>query len=580
MTRTLYRVVAGAVVLLAAPAMAVAQQPATVSGTVTAVGGSPLTATQVFIQGMNLGTQTGPDGRYTLTIPAARATGQSATILARRIGFQLDSATITLAPGAAITQNFTLAAAPTQLESVVVTALGVERERSQLGTAVQQVGSEELNQTRAQSVVNQLQGKVSGLQITGSGTQGGSQKVTIRGASSITGSNSPLYVIDGFPISNTGRGADPNGGFDYGSAINDLNPDDIESITVLKGPNAAALYGSRATNGAILITTKRAQSGQMRTEASLTYTLERPSILPEYQNQYGQGLNGAFNFVNGAGGGTNDGEDASWGPRLDVGNMACQFNSPRDEAGNCIPTPLVSQPNNVENFFETGSTLAATVAVSGGTDRVNARLSLGTDQTKGYIPNNTFRKFSGLLSGQVRATDRLTVEGSLNYLRNQGLNRPGVGYDNGILSQFIWFGRQIDVDELRNYQRNPADYGGPATREFSWNYNYHNNPFWLQHENPQRDTRDRFIGNVSVNYEFTDWLNATARTGSDIYSFNINRQYARGNIAFANPAYAGGFYNLDDQFHATATGVLAWGGTGFQRTRLGFSWQPFCAQPV
>ncbi len=528
-----------------APSVVAAQQ-ATISGQVRSAAGAPLPSAQVFIQQLNIGAQTGADGSYTLNIPAAQATGQRVTIFARRIGFQQDSASVTLTPGGNLQQNFSLTEAPTQLQSVVVTALGVERERSQLGTAVQQISSEELNQTHAQSVVNQLQGKVSGVQITGGGTPGGSQKITIRGASSITGSNNPLYVVDGIPISNTGRGGSPGSGFDYGSAINDLNPDDIESISVLKGPNAAALYGSQATNGAIIITTKRARAGQMRTEASLTYTFEQPSVLPDYQNQYGQGLLGQFNFVNGRGGGVNDGEDASWGPRLDAGNMACQFDSPRDEAGNCIPTPLVSHPGNIESFFETGSTLAATVAVGGGSENANARLSVGVDQHDAYIPGSEFRKFSGLLSGQVKPIERLTVDGSLQYLRNQGQNRPGVGYNNGILSQFIWFGRQVDVEKLKNYDQPGTVNGGPANAPFNWNYNYHNNPFWLQHENPHRDTRDRFVGNVAVNYQFTDWLQATARTGTDVYTFDIERNYAQGNINFANPAYAGGFLNLRD----------------------------------
>ena len=528
-----------------APSVAFAQQ-ATITGQVRSASGAPLPSAQVFIQQLNIGGQTNADGSYTLSVPATQATGQRVTIFARRIGFQQDSASVTLTAGASLQQNFTLAEAPTQLQSVVVTALGVEREKSQLGTSVQQLSSEQLNQTRAQSVVNQLQGKVSGVQITGAGTPGGSQKITIRGSSSIMGNNNPLYVVDGIPISNAERGGSTSGGFDYGSAINDLNPDDIESISVLKGPNAAALYGSQATNGAIIITTKRAKAGQMRTEASLTYTWETPSILPKYQNQYGQGNNGEFNFVNGAGGGDNDGEDASWGPRLDVGNMACQFNSPRDETGACVPTPLVSHPNNVKDFFEVGNTLAATVAMSGGTENANARLSVGVDQHDGYIPNSTFKKFSGLLSGQVRPNDRLTVDGSLQYLRNQGLNRPGVGYNVGILEQFIWFGRQVDVKELKNYNQPGTVNGGPANAPYNWNYNYHNNPYWLQYENPHRDTRDRLIGNVAVNYKFTDWLQATARTGSDVFTFDIERQYAQGNLNYTNPAYAGGFLNARD----------------------------------
>ena len=545
MTRIHFRVVAAAAMLLAVPAMATAQQPATITGQVSTATGTPVPLAQLLIEGLNIGTQTGSDGRYSLTVPAAQATGQQANIVVRRIGYQQASATVALSPGA-ITQNFTLSPTAVQLTGVIVTALGVEREKSQLGTAQQTVSADELTQTHSQSVINQLGGKVSGVQVTGSGTQGGSQKITIRGASSITGNNNPLFVIDGIPVSNDGRGSSPNGGYDYGSAVNDLNPDDIESMTVLKGPNAAALYGSRATNGAIIITTKKARAGQVSTEAAMTYTWEKPSILPDYQNRYGQGNLGKFNFVNGAGGGVNDGEDASWGPRLDVGTMACQFNSPRDDAGNCVAQPLVSHPDNVESFFEMGHTVATTLAVSGGTDRARARLSVGMDNTDGYIPNNTFKKFSGLLSGTVNVTDRLTTGATLQYARNSARNRPGVGYNVGILEQFIWFGRQVDVDALRNFNEPGSVNGGPASSPYNWNYNYHNNPYWLQYANPQEDTRDRFIGNVTANYQVTDWLNATARTGSDIYSFNIDRRFAAGNINYADPAYNGGFYDLDD----------------------------------
>ncbi len=529
-----------------APSLALAQQQATVTGTVTSDAGAPLPSVQVFVQALNIGTMTGADGRYTLTVPGARATG-AVRMVARRIGYQQDSATVTLAPGASVTQNFTLAASATQLTEVVVTALGLEREKSQLGTAVQQLSAEELNQTRPQSVVNQLQGKVSGVQITGSGTQGGSQRVVIRGANSLTGNNQPLFIIDGFAISNTGRGGSANSGYDYGSAINDLNPDDIESMTVLKGPNAAALYGSRAANGAIVITTKRGAQGRTSVEINTTYTFDRPSVLPELQNSYGQGAQGEFRYVNGAGAGRFDNSDQSWGPRFE-GQLIDQFTGPQQ--------PWVARPDNVEDFFETGGTLSGTVAVSGGTERVSARLSLGGDNVNGYVPANSFQKRSALLSGRVQVTDRLSTDATLNYVRSTGMNRPGVGYTGGILSQFIWFGRQVDVNALRNYARGSSENNGPAGREYNWNYNYHNNPFWLQNENPTRDVRDRFIGNVAVNYQITDWLTGTARTGSDIYRYDIDRKYAPGAIGFTNSAYAGAFTFIDDYSNVNTAELL------------------------
>jgi TonB-dependent SusC/RagA subfamily outer membrane receptor len=196
--------------------------------------------------------------------------------------------------------------------------MGITREKSQLGTAMQQVDAAELNRTRDQSIVNQMAGKVSGLNVTGSGTQGGSTKLTIRGANSILGNNNPLFVVDGVPVSNAARSGSPNGGgaatggVDFGSAINDINPDDVESISVLKGPNAAALSGARASNGVIVITTKkgRGTNGRVATELSMNYSWDTPSILPDYQNGYGQGFGGEFKFVDGAGSGINDGAAA------------------------------------------------------------------------------------------------------------------------------------------------------------------------------------------------------------------------------------------------------------------------------
>jgi len=279
----------------------------------------------------------------------------------------------------------------------VVTALGLTREKSRLGTAQQQLTSSEINQTKAMSVVDQISGKVSGVTITGSGTQGGSSSIIIRGSNSITGNNQPLFIVDGVALNNRGRGTgsasnggDPNGGWDFGSGIADVNPDDIATMSVLKGPNAAALYGSRAANGVIVITTKRggATGNRARTELNTTYTWDKPSILPTYQNSYGQGAGGEFMFVDGAGGGVNDGLDQSFGPRLDGRTTGCTFlpkTTTYDTAEPCRQftapggAPWIAHPSNVEDFFNTGHTRSTTIAFSGGNERASARLSFGKD---------------------------------------------------------------------------------------------------------------------------------------------------------------------------------------------------------
>src|SRR5947207_6781000 len=222
------------------PALAQAQGT-TISGQVTGTGGTPIVGASVSIPALRVGGFTDDGGRYTFTAPTS-ANGTTVTVVARRLGFQPSSAPVALT-GAPVSQNFSLSAAATELQGVLVTALGLTREKSQLGTAQQQLSSSELNETKALNFVEQLEGKVSGVQITGSGTQGGSTNIVIRGQNSITGNNQPLYIVDGTPISNqenpnSRHSGDPNGGYDFGSAVSDLNPADIATVSVLKGPNA------------------------------------------------------------------------------------------------------------------------------------------------------------------------------------------------------------------------------------------------------------------------------------------------------------------------------------------------------
>ena len=586
MTRSFSRILAAAgVVLGLAPALAQAQGT-TISGLVTGPAGTPIVGASVSIPALRVGAFTDDAGRYTFTAPTS-AVGTTVSLVARRLGFTPSSAQVTIGQSS-ITQNFSLSPAVTELQGVVVTALGLTREKSQLGTAQQQLSSSELNQTKALNLVEQIEGKVSGVAITAAGTPGGATSMVIRGANSITGSNQPLFVVDGVPIANRGRGTgpnsstggDPNGGFDFGSGVSDLNPDDIATMSILKGPNAAALYGSRAANGVVIITTKRGGStgNRARTEISSTYTWDNPSILPDYQNLYGQGAAGEFAYVDGQGGGVNDNLDQSFGPRLDGRSVGCTFitkTDPRYSAANPFvydPTapctqfnaitggPWVPSPNNVKDFFNTGHTRSATIAFSGGNERANARVSLGRDNIDGYIPNNNFQKTSSLLSGSLSVTDRLSTDATLQYIHNLAKNRPGVGYNNGILESFVWFGRQIDMDALRNYAQGSGVNNGPANREFNWNYNYHNNPFWVQYENPLQDVRDRFIGTVSATYKLTDWANLIGRTGSDVYRFNIDQRWAQNNIqgspAPSDPAFFGALAQVNDYSNQNGSDLL------------------------
>lgn len=543
MTSNLRRWFAGVAVLMAlVPGVAAAQQGTTISGRVVNDAGAPIQGASVSITKYGVGAYTSDDGRYSLAVPA-QYTGQSVSLLARRIGFRESSTQLTL-NGGRMTQDFVMGSVPTVLTGVVVTALGEERQKSQLGTAQQTVSSSALTTAPSDNVIAAIQGKVSGVNITSSGTQGGSTQIVIRGSNSITGNNNPLFVVDGVLISNTDRGASANSGWDFGSAMNDLNPDDIASMSVLKGPNAAALYGSQAANGVIIITTKSGHNtdGKIHTEFNSFYTWDTPSILPTYQNSYGQGAGGQFKYVDGAGGGVNDGADQSWGPRLN-GQPIEQFTCPTSTC------PWVAHPNNVRSFFPTGHNMTANFAVSGGTESANARLSVGTDQTQGIIPGNFLRKNTASLTGKLQVSSKLTTNASLQYVRDEGQNRPGQGYANSILESFVWFGRQVDMTVLKNsWRKSGALNNGPANREFNWNYNYHNNPYFLMYGNPEGDTRDRLIGSISATYKFNDWLSLLGRAGADVYRLGITQDYSVADITGVNMDYstAGAFGVTND----------------------------------
>ena len=523
MRSTLSRIVAVCALFAGLPAIAVAQQPTIVTGTVTAEGGEPVQGVSVGIPQLGVGSLTQENGQYSFSVPAAQASGE-VRLVARRIGYQPYAATITLASGT-VTHDVQMERTISQLEQVVTTALGIEQERRAVGVAVQEVGGEELAEARETNLVNALAGKVSGVTITNAGPQGGSSRIVIRGANSIAGNNQPLFIVDGVPVDNSAPsntlGANDArvgyGGIDYGNAVQDINPNDIESISVLKGPNAAALYGSRAANGAIIITTK---SGKGRDGFGVTVSqnlsFETPLRLPDYQNEYGQGFGGRFSFEDGAGGGVNDGADESWGPRLD-GKPRAQFFG---------VGPWVASPDNVENFFETGRTSNTNVSFAGSTDRANLRISGTYLNQNGIYPGNVLERLTTQVNGGARLTDKLSADASVQYVNADAQNRPGTGYDaNNVMQQFVWFGRQVNTDLLRDYK---AEDGG----QYNWNYNYHNNPYWLALNNDNMDARDRVIGSASMRYEVNNWLSGTVRAGTDWYRDWRKRTYATGTLDY------------------------------------------------
>jgi len=561
-----------------------AQQATVVSGTVTNEASTPIVGASVAISGMGLGAVTNEAGHYSFVVPAERATGQTVSLVVRRIGFKQATATIALA-GGNINQDFSLSAAPTQLEEVVTTALGIEKSRRSITNAQQQVSADQLNRAPATNVISALAGKVAGVQMQQSTTQGGSARMVIRGANSINGNNEPLWVIDGIPVDNSnyqiGAQQVGNGGYDYGNTAQDINPEDIETINVLKGPVAAALYGSRAANGAVIVTTKSgrgANAGRaFNWTASSNVTFETPLKLPDYQNTWGQGSGGVacdalkgtpayatcgFSFVDGNYGGVNDGVDESWGPRLD-GTPRMQFSLTTPGEGEL--RPWVAHPNNIRDFFQTGQTQITNVAAFGANDRANYRLSFTNQDQQGIVPNNSLKRITAALNAGAKVTERLQTNASIQYITNSGLNRPGTGYDEANpMMGFVWFGRQVDVAALKNH------YVTPDGQQISWNYSYHNNPYWNQFMNSNHDDRDRVIGVASANYKFNDWLTGKVQTGTDFYRDFRNFNIAAGWIGglFDGGSYAqGGFqentrYNRETNSEFLLSAIHSFAGLG------------------
>lgn len=397
-----------------------------------------------------------------------------------------------------------------------------------------------MTRTNEQNFLNSMSGKVAGLQITSSGgAVGSSTRVVLRGNNSFGGMrNQPLFVVDGIPMSNYSSEQSSGGAVDYGNAISDLDPNNIANISVLKGANAAALYGYLAANGVVLITTKNGEGlGTRKTiDVSSGASFEKMYILPHYQNSYGQGLSGdeytyslngngmtyqdyaaanAFTYLNGRGNGVNDGTDESWGPRLDAGLNLAQFNSPLDADGNRIPTPWISHPNNTKDFFQTGYTINNSVALTTSSSAGSTRFSLGQQKQVGTIPNTDQKRYDFSLNTVQNLSSKLKAIASITYLRLRNDNLVGQGYNSNNPMQSLggWFGRQVDMKDLKNHWQETMDNGYP----YNWNSNYHDNPYFNVNRNTHSRLKDRTYGSGSLIYTQNNWLKITLRGGGFLY---------------------------------------------------------------
>lgn len=521
----------------------------TVSGSVTdAEDGTPLIGASVLIRGVENGTVTDFDGQFKLMVPAGFETA-----IISYTGYA--SQEVSLLGGNFIEAKLMKAA---NLDAVVVTALGLKRQNSELGYAVQAIDGAELIDVQAVNFVDNLSAQFAGVAVTAGATGVGStSKITIRGESSFA-NNNPLFVVDGVPINNqtiinqTNEAAAGYQEIDFGNGAMEVNPADIESVSVLKGPSAAALYGTRAANGVIIINTKTggAQKG-LGVSFNSTFTIDRPFQLPRYQNKYGQGQGGVFEFVDGLGSGTSDNITYSYGPELDAGINVPQFDSPVTlpdgtvvrggdvavHGGLPIPaTPFVSHPDNVKNFYDVGTTAINNIAFSAGDERTNMRLSLTDLRSDSYIPGVNLDRKTAALRLKFSPTNKLTINSNFTYVNSGSDNRPAAGYGSENINYDLtaWLGRQTDVEALRDYWQP----GLEGLQQFSYNYTFFDNPFFTLLENRNSFKRDRFFGFLSASYELLDNLSVTIRSGMD-YS-DETRRFLRNfsSNRFPNGAYA------------------------------------------
>jgi len=453
-----------------------------------------------------------------------------------------------------------IGAADLEIDEVVVTALGLKRSSKALGYAIQKIDSEEINEVKAVNFLDNLSAKLAGVRITAGATGVGStSNITIRGESSFT-NNNPLFVVDGIPINNTtivNVTDERAAGFqevDFGNGAMDVNPADIESISVLKGPSAAALYGTRASNGVIIINTKDGgRKPGLGVSLNNTTYVETPFQLPQYQNRYGQGNNGAFTYVNGLGGGVNDNITYSYGPELDAGLLIPQFDSPvalpdgRTVRGGDIavhggapitPTPFLSRPENVRDFYETGVTNITNISLSGGYEQGDFRLSLTNLNSESIIPNVNYDRKNLAAKLNFYPNDKLKVSTSVNYIFSGSDNRPNNGYgsENINYSLTAWLGRQTDLEVLKDYWQP----GLEDLRHYSFNYTFFDNPYFILNENTNSFNRSRLFGNVAASYQFNEYLSLTLRGGMDYSDESRAFRRAYSTNRFQNGAYAEG----------------------------------------
>ncbi|OQP44493.1 SusC/RagA family TonB-linked outer membrane protein [Niastella yeongjuensis] len=503
----------------------------TITGTVSDEKGTKLSRVSIMIKGSSLGTTTDNDGKYSISAPG------NASLVFSAVGYKNTEVAI----DGRIVINISLTVDNQNLGEVIVTALGIKKQARSLGYSATSVKPEELSVNRTSNVMNALQGKVAGVNISSLGTgPGGTSKIRIRGQSSISGQNNPLIVINGVPVDNTNfndNTINVKGGGVYadgGDGLSSINPDDIESMTVLKGAPASALYGSRAKDGVIMITTKtKGKTKGIGVSYNLNYTNDTPLDYTDYQNEYGQGEGGVRPT-------TPDPTSGEWsfGEKFAPGMTQILFNN--------LTVPYEPQDSRIKNFYRHGQNISNTLAFESSNDKGGMRLSLNNTQNNGIVPNNSFNRKSMNLGYSYNLTEKFILAGNINYSREINKNPPNIAnQDNSIPTTLMALSTSMPLHILDENKYNAQG------NEYGWSrFTNRTNPYWVLAEQFHNIKRDRLFGNVTLKYNLLSWLSVQGRFGQDYWSRDEdvnNFPTGQNSRAAALPGFVNGVYTQESR---------------------------------
>jgi TonB-linked SusC/RagA family outer membrane protein len=503
-------------VLLVFNIASVLAQVKKISGTISDLSGMPLPGVNIIVKGTTIGAQSDFDGNYTISASAGDVLSFT------YVGLK----TVEITIGTSNTLNVTMEESATALDEVVITAMGISKDKKKVGYAIESVDAETLEKSSETNILNALNGRVSGVNITSAGGDvGASSNIIIRGTSSVTGNNQALFVIDGVPIDNTTTFSE-GGNVAGANRGSDIDFNNVASISVLKGGAATVLYGERGANGVILITTKTGeQNDKLNVNISSSYTSSVPNRYPQFQDKYARGRNGAYSNVT----------HWSWGPSY-ASNPLFPSGTRLDINGDGIQTDVGGLPipqyfDNWKNFFETGHSLTNNISLSGGNEKGRFFASATKTDEEGIVPNSENKRFSTLINGSYNLSEKLSVSGSANFIQTKRSVSPSSfnGWGGGLgYFHHMW--------DIKSWQWKDAN--GNKT----WFSGLVPDPLWVVNEENEDGIVNRVLGNVNVSYAFSDWFNVSYKLGLDNYSDTrkMFRPISSVNTAGANPNGPGG----------------------------------------